>query len=238
MSAPLLSFVPARAITAPLVTFRDTLRKLCPPWLQNGLAEKVLYSIGVQLDAMGDAVVAGVKMRFPDLYSAEPLALIGAERRIRRGALEDDATYASRLRTWLMDHRTRGGPYALLTQLYRYYAPNTFRIDLLYKSGLRFSMELDGTINRDFMGGVDAPMWSRWVLIYYPGPHTPPYSDPELDDLAVIPREWIAEHCLAALFLFANPDDEIWDYPPERVWDEAPAWDSTDPIRIKISGEV
>jgi|GEM_PF-2869342 len=116
----------------PLTTFRDTLREKCPPWLRQGTAEKVLYSIGVLIDGFADALTAGLKMRFPGYYSAESLPHIGRERRIRRGRNESDAVYAPRLIRWLADHQRRGGPYALLAQLHAHFADAPFAIELLY----------------------------------------------------------------------------------------------------------
>lgn len=158
------------------LTFRDTLAQIVPPWLRNGTAARVLYSMGVQVDAMADAAVAAVKHRFPGLYSFEALSLVGRERRIRRGRQELDESYAVRLRRWLDDHRLRGGAYALLEQLFAHYHPSNFQIDLLYyPSALlegrarRFTLDIDGNITRgtiDWMPDYDAARWSRWWLFF------------------------------------------------------------------------
>lgn len=184
--------------TPTIVTFRDTLRRRSPTWLQHGVAEKILYAMGVQIDALADALVASIKIRFPGYYSDETLPLIGRERRIRRGRFESDATYAARLNRWLTDHRRRGGPYALLAQLYAHYAPNNFPITLIYRSGRRFRMDIAGNVIRDDVDfdtsgatlhdDVEPERWARWWLIYdwpeaLPDPGTwsepnTPWNDP------------------------------------------------------------
>lgn len=164
---------------AELRTFRDRVRDSVPPWLRHGVAEKVLYSIAIHLDGLADALTAGVKMRFPGLYSGESLPVIGRERRIRRGRVEVDAVYASRLTRWLDDHRRRGGPYALLAQLHASFAPENFPIDLVYYPSTvlgtpararRFQMDVDGNVVRDdvyWLPDNDAVHWARWWLLYF-----------------------------------------------------------------------
>lgn len=190
----------------PTPTYRDSLRKISPPWLQTGLAERTLYVLGAHLDAFGDAIVAGVKQRFPGLYSFDSLALLGRERRIARGLYEFDAPYATRLTRWFIDHQTRGGPYALLTQLWIHYAPNSFPIDLLYYNGTRYRLAADGTITRDSVSwrpDTDAARWARWVLFFYTDlwAVTDPTPD-EISDITAIPREWNAAHCFGKIVIF------------------------------------
>jgi len=204
-----------------IITFRDTLKRITPPWLQLGTAWRILYALAVQIDAAGDAVNAGVKLRFPNVYTAESLPNIGRERRIRRGLTESDENYAARLRRWFEDHRRRGGPYALLEQLYAHYAPNNFRIDFWYVSGRRFVMMPDGTITTDVPSMPDNDYWSRWALIYF----TDDYDISDAVDLAIIPREWIAAHCLGLLIVLPT-GGRLWDYPPDRPWNSTDTWNS------------
>jgi len=210
---------PNRAAT-PLITFRDTVWSICPPWLQTGTAQKILYAIAVQLDAAGDALVAGVKMRFPGLYSFDSLSEISRERRIRPGLNELDENFTLRLRRWFDDHRRRGGPYALLTQLYYHYAPNCPRMTLEYRSGMRFDMAPDGTVTRSLPIKPNFDQWSRWVLMIW-DVTVPPA------DVAVIPREWIAQHVFGDVVV-VPPDAELWDYPVDHVWNESGVWDTPD----------
>lgn len=201
-------------MTEELLTYRDSLRKISPPWLQTGLNEKILYSIGLQIDAFGDAMVAGVKSRFPGLYSFESLPLIGRERRIRRGRTEADESYAVRLTRWLTDHRRRGGPYALLAQLHAHFAPNNFPITLVYYSGRRFQMDVNGVVVRDHIvwsPDPDTARWARWWLFY----QTDAFPSPDaatIEDLKMVPREWNAAHCLGYVVLQPS-GAELIDYP-------------------------
>lgn len=202
-------------MTTPTRTFRDRLRRASPPWLQHGWAEKLLYAYGAQVDAFADALVAGVKMRFPNLYSPESLPLIGRERRIARGLLEDDATYASRLTRWLDDHRRRGGPYALLAQLHAYYHPNDFPVQLIYRSGRRYSMDVNGNVTRDditWSPDAQPDKWARWWLLMFTDAYPLPLSAQDTADIALIPTEWNAAHCFGSVILLPT-GGEIIDSP-------------------------
>jgi hypothetical protein len=232
--------------TEDVLTHRDTIRAISPPWLQRGIAEKILYSIAIHLDGLTDAVTAGVKLRFPNLYSNESLPLIGRERRISRGRIETDGVYASRLARWLDDHRRRGGPFAMLSQLHAHFAPANFPIELVYHSGRRFSMDTDGNVTMDDIVWAfddESTKWARWWLFYaWPTPLETDgiWSDPgtwddggvwdsnlspaEVRDIRLVPREWNAAHALGRIVLM-SPTAELWDYPP-GVWDEpGDVWD-------------
>lgn len=214
-----------------IVTFRDTMWRSVPPWLKIGTAQKYLYALAVQLDAAGDALVAGVKMRFPNLYSGDSLATIGAERRIRRGLEESNQNYAGRLTRWLEDHRVRGGAYALLNQLYVHYAPNNFPIVLSYPSGTRYFLDVTGNITWSRIENPPPiPNWARWSLLYF----TDDIDASDVEDLILIPRDWIAAHCFGEIILM-TAGTELWDYPPTALWDEAGAWNSLDaPFRVQV----
>lgn len=214
-----------------LLTFRDTIRRRSPPWLQRGLAEKILYSIGVLCDGFADALVAGVKQRFPGYYTYESLPLIGRERRMTRGRNETDSAYAGRLARFFTDHQLRGGPYALLSQLFIYYSPDTFPIDLVYYAGsARFHMDVAGEVTRDqvtWTPDTNAAKWARWWLFYYTEQWaaTPP-TDAELQDLRLIPRQWNAAHPFGYIVLFPT-GAELWNWPPGHLWDESGTWDTS-----------
>lgn len=130
-------------------------RKLTPPWLQRTEGAAVMEGIAQVLDEfVHDRIVQGVKLRFPGAppraLDEKALALIGRERRVRRGPGEDAATYAPRLRGWWDAHRTRGGPYALLEQLYAFFVGwLNVRMDVVYYSGTRRWIDASGTITHD-----------------------------------------------------------------------------------------
>jgi len=225
-----------------MLTFRDSLRKRVPWWLQFGWAERLLFAIGVHLDRLGDAAAAAVKFRFPGLYSDESMPLIGRERRIRRGRNEPASSYALRLRGWLDEtgHPTRGGPYAMLAQLHAYYAPNNFPIRLVYRSGRAFDMDVDGNVTKlDVAWSPDdePEKWARWWLIYEWPEALPPkrkYGDgikygegavygsgltsTETYDIRVLPREWNTAHAIGKVILL-SPGATIYGYPPRTYGD-------------------
>lgn len=237
-----------------LLTFRDTLRAKCPRWLQGGNAEKVLYAIGIQLDGLTEAVTAGVKLRFPGLYTDESLPQIGRDRRIRRGRAESAEIYATRLRRWLDDHPRRGGPYALLEQIHAYFATSPFAVSLVYFSGRTFDMDADGVITRgDITWAPDAEpeRWARWWL-FYEWPETiasdglwvdagvwddggvwdSDLTVEEVAELRDLPREWNAAHANGKLVLLSG-GVELWDY-PEGTWDEPGGIWGGSPVQLDI----
>lgn len=225
------------------VSFRDTLLQILPWWLRAGLGGKIANAIGIQLDGIADATVEAVKARFPNEARPDALALLGSDRKIRRGSAEPDAVYAPRLRRWLDDHRTRGNPYALLAQLHAYYAQARFPIELIYPtSGRRYTLALDGTVTRDDInfGDFDVANWARWVLIYHWPVSISPLglwgesgakwggnqnlwgiapgslSPAQVRDLVLVPTEWNAAHC-RGLIVLLSPGRRVWGYPP-RKW--------------------
>lgn len=212
-------------------TLRDALYASVPTWLQGTYGFRFLYSIALQLDALLDALIAGIKLRFPGLYSFESLPYVGRERRIRRGREESDENYSTRLLRWREDHKTRGNAYALLAQLYAHYAPSNFVIQLVYKSGRRFTMAVDGTITVDYVApSAPQAQWARWTLFYFteewPTPET--VTPDDKNDLTMIPKEWIAGHVIGKLVLMPT-GVELWNYhvPPMQwnnhsLWNKAP----------------
>jgi hypothetical protein len=215
-------------------TYRDAIRDISPPWLRKGNAEKLGYSLGVVVDDFAEALNASIRIRFPGVYSTESLPLIGRERRIRRGRTETDAVYASRLTRWLTDHRRRGGPYAMLAQVFAHYAPNNFNIELIYRSGRQFAMDTAGAVVRsDISWSPDSTpsLWAHWWLIYHwPDPvaasgtwddePTTVWDDTatvwdsdlspqDVEDIRLVPKEWNAAHCIGTIRLIDSSSNQI-----------------------------
>jgi len=226
-----------------LIKFVDTLLQILPWWLRSGLGGKIAFALGKQLDGVGDATTEAAKIRFPDPARPDALALLGSDRKIRRGSVEPDEVYAPRLRRWLDDHRTRGNPYAMLAQLHAYFAQAPFPIELIYPTGRRYSLATDGTVTRDDLQYWDNPnpaQWAHWTLIY----HWPTAINPlglwggsgakwggnlnlwgiapgsltpaQVRDLVLVPTEWNAAHCRGVIVML-SPGRRIWGYPP-RKW--------------------
>lgn len=170
---------------------------------------------------MIDRVRDGVKLRFPNADQPDALAVIGNERRIRRGPSESDASYASRLLTWWEDHRERGGPYALLRQMHAYFFDSgNPQIDVIATSGLRHSIDSDGEITRDSISWAASGGWANiWIVFHLPSliAVTPTYQE----IISAVPREWSAAHIQNITIVLIAPDYELWDYPqPVGDWDD------------------
>jgi hypothetical protein len=238
-----------------MLTFRDTIRQISPPWLRRGNAEKLLYALALPFDALAEAVASAVKLRFPGVYSPESLPYLGRDRRIRRGRNENSHVYAERLTRWLDDHRSRGGPYAMLAQLHAHYAPEAFDIELVYFSGRTFSLDPDGNVtisDIEWLPDADEAKWARWWLFFHwPDPigldgtwgdgalwgdggvWGYDLSSEDVDDLRSVPREWNAAHAVGRLVLLFE-GVELWGY-PEGTWGEpGGVWGS--PVLLNIGG--
>lgn len=158
--------------------FEAAVVRVSPAWLRRKWGRKLMESLAAPLDELADNTAAAAKLRFPDPLVPDALARIGAERRIRRGAGESATTYARRLRRWWDDHRRRGGPYALLGQLYFFFRDTlNVRKDLVYHSGTR-RWQAGGVITDapDTLVTRDAITWNAdgtiewaqfWVFFYF-----------------------------------------------------------------------
>jgi hypothetical protein len=236
------------------ITFRDSLRKLSPRWLQGAIGGRLLYSMAVQMDALADACVEAVKLRYPGAAPSEALSYIGRDRRMSRGIAEPDDTYAARLRGWLDAHAGRGGPYAMLAQIRAHYLPTTFSAQLVYRSGRRYSMDTSGVVTVDTIPFDinDVPeKWARFWLFYawpFPvdadgtwdsaglwddgGVWDSTLSSLEVADLRLVPREWSAAHAQGVVVLLSS-DRELWDY-PAGTWSDPGVWETFGPAEMAI----
>jgi hypothetical protein len=163
-------------VTAP--NFRDNLT--VPAWLRAGLGRKILYAIAVHADLLADAVAQAVKHRFPGhTYYSDANDLSGRDRKIRRGIGEPEDVYSARLAAWQQTHATRGGPYAMLREIfnrYRYSQSGPFHVELWSQNGQRYVMNTDGEITNDqtrtgygsshgrWQFDADLFKWARWWL--------------------------------------------------------------------------
>jgi hypothetical protein len=154
-----------------MLNFRDVARNKSPRWLTGYWGERFIYSLIVQLDAIGDGLIDGVKARLPG-FNVDALPLLARDRRLLRGPSESDDSFALRLRGWLDAHRRTGSPVALLSQLRAYLLPESpnVTIDLIANSGQKFSINTAGVIS--FASGSwdwdsHPELWSRfWIVIH------------------------------------------------------------------------
>ena len=222
--------------------FEFAILRIVPPWLRRDIGGAYLSSIGEVVDEHVDRAAAGVSLRFPNGSRTDALSLIGAERKILRGPGEDSVTYAARLRKWLDSHRTRGGAYALLEQLYEYFrASLSVPMEVVGNSGVRVLVDSDGNITRDTIlwGGDGTANWARiWVMINLPDTDLPvpildangepvldgggnptftdvdifSLTDAERELLCAVPRAWSAAHIDQTRVVLLHPDSELWGY--------------------------
>lgn len=218
-----------------MLTFRDRVKRIVPPWLRRFWASRIMYSFAIFFDLLVDAVTAGVHLRFPGYYSEETLAFIGRGRRIPRGPNESAASYALRLVTWLDAHGTRGGPYSMLQQLHAFWG-GAFPMFILYPSGMRYSLATDGTITRDVVDWEipETAKWARWFLFMnWPddsvlddgiwddagawddgGAWDSALTTDEIGEIRAVPELWNAAHGNGEIILLRSTDD------PEDHWND------------------
>lgn len=214
-----------------VLDFVDAFVNVAPPWLRRTRGAKLLRAFGDVTATVFHATSDGVAARFPGAVAGavDALPYIGRDRRILRGPAEDDATYAARLRTWWDAHRRRGGPYAMLEQLYLYLVNTEPRQwDLVYRNGVRFILDgVAGGVTRDKLDDITiAPQWARAVLIALYDDY-PEISLAQRDAYTAIPREWSAAH-MQPIPTVAVWGGGVWDYPDDGLyWDSAPDeyWD-------------
>ena len=232
------------------VDFAVALVRRCPPWLQRAIGGAFIRGLGDPLDTVRDLTAEAVDARFPRATRPDALPYIGRDRKIIRGLNEPAATYAVRLRRWLTDHKTRGGPYALLRQLEAYYASSPRQIELVYHSGTRYTLDpttLDvdglGTITRDaitWRTGSDPLKWSMaWVFIRYDA--APAVTYDEAQSVIAIVNDWTAGHVIMACPHGVYPSGGmVWDYPPGVLWDDLSAvlWDDEQAVDFCLVEDV
>jgi len=226
-----------------MLTFRDTLLRIVPRWLQGYWSSRYLYAFGVILDAIADTYVAAVKFRFPGVYSPESLPPLGKERGIRRGLEETDEAYALRLSRWWEDRKRDGHPYALLHQLQGVLFPHRPRIRVVNQGGTWFTLNEGGSTEihrREWDWDGDADAWSRFWVIIYPPPElwTPrgKWGDgskwgegtwgtsamrPQIETVRTLVRTWQGAHsrCEKIIIAFDPSSFDPDTTPPEALPD-------------------
>lgn len=232
-------------------TFRSRFASFLPTWLKGFYALRLFWAIALHFDAVVEMAVRAIKLRYPNVYSNETLPLLSRERKMIRGKYETDEQYGERLDQAWQAHSLRGGPYALLEQVWFHYRPNNFEATLIYPGGAEFVLHVDGTIARSnvYLGTELAPdQWANWYLVLawptdiaddgtWDGDDAiwddggvwdysiDDLSAAEVDDLRAVPTAWNAEHCFGHVVLL-GPSVELWDF-PDGTWDEGDEdWDT------------
>lgn len=152
--------------------FRTVFKTLAPSWLTSGEGERVLFSLGLMLDATAERMRQALVLRFPD-YTEDKTSLdyLGRDRLLIRGIDETAARYASRLIAWRYPygHRVRGNAWALLDQVRSYFqdagGSDQATIDV---TGNQRVMWADGGRARAALGPVNYDgdfTWPRFVVL-------------------------------------------------------------------------
>lgn len=241
-----------------MLNFRELVFTIIPTWLRRGIAARLMFTLALYLDVLIELTASAVRLRFPGAYGSEPLPYLGRERRIRQGLGETDAHWAVRLQGYLETHKDRGGPYPMLEQIwehYRYQPDGAFPVHLVYTSGARFDMGVDGVVTRHgFEGvGLGPEEWAVWKLVYeWPTPIATDgtWDDPgtyddngvwdseltldQVTDMRLIPTEWNNGYCFGQLVVL-SPGQALWDV-PVQLWDDGGTWDEdeADPVLVGI----
>lgn len=210
---------------------------MLPPWLLRTEGLKLIGAFADVIDDHRDRFVAGVKLRFPGLYTLEGVEKIGRERRLRRGPNEDAEVFAARLQRWWEDHRTRGNGYALLEQMLAYLVGTLDPpYDVVSYLGVRHVMDTDEEITRDKItwGTDETGLWARiWAFLYTTASTV---DDATLESYAAIVRDWIPGHVIGYVVVI-HPDTRLWDYPqPVPDWDDGWDWDDGPTIKDVTEG--
>jgi hypothetical protein len=215
------------ADTPQRLTFRDQLLNICPKWLKSTYIGAVMYAIGIHLDAFADELIEGIQKRWPVDSSEDAAQQFELDRQIDRGIDEPWETYQVRLRRWRIDHRGRGGPYALLNQLHAYWA-GAFNISLHYygTNTSFFAMATNGAITRSTATDTSRTC-GYWSLTYdWPTPLPAPYTwgtgkwgdgrvwgsgltPAQVASLRKVPRKWGNAHSRGYLVLLYNNIDSL-----------------------------
>jgi hypothetical protein len=155
-----------------MITFRSIFQVLGPGWLTSGDGGKVLYSIGVLLDATLERMRQALVLRFPEhAETDEALSYLGRDRQIIRGINEPADRFAARLKAWRYPygHRVRGNAWSVLDQIRNYFlgagGSEQATVD---RTGNQNFMTADGDLARSSLGTIDfdgGTHWARFVTL-------------------------------------------------------------------------
>lgn len=214
--------------------FQRLVLRVVPPWLLRARGARYLQSTAAMLDELADRTTRSAQLRFPTATQEDALPAIGRDRKIQRGPSESASSYVARLRVWLDAHANRGGPYALLGQLYGFHG-GARPIDLVSVVGVRYVLSTTGEITRESgvvwleEPGADVARWARvWVIHRYdadPGALTATQRAQFLS----VPLAWNGGHSIMTVGLAWDGFCTVWDYAWTATWDELDAlgltWD-------------
>lgn len=117
------------------IGLRDVIKKLSPPWLATGIAERFLYNIALLADALVEKLSQGIKARFPSVAHPTALPILSQDRLIVQGPNETNAHFIPRLQQWLLTWAFAGAPRGKLSQLAGYFSPLSLFLGQVNQAG-------------------------------------------------------------------------------------------------------
>lgn len=161
------------------MTIRDSIAAIVPEWLDGFVAKRLMWSIGLVLDADWTLTEEGIKARMPGVGTPEALPYIGADRLIDKGPAESNESYAARLSSAFDTWRGAGNPYKLLEQLRSYFLPSPPALRVVSDNSIWHEIDpTTGDVTRTKVSPrnwvwdpfaadlTDTPRWHRgWVII-------------------------------------------------------------------------
>ena len=177
--------------------FRDSLRRIVPPWLSERVASgmtvgfRTLQGMIAPLDDATDRLVQGVQAAWPGLGTPSALAFVGRNRGMIRGKGESDLNYGSRLTRWLDRWRITGSQEAIARAIHEYVSGRP-KVRVVNRAGICVTVGHDDTLTKtDVKWDWDSKTnpervgyWSElWVIVY-----TPPWSEsgPQLNSPSAV----------------------------------------------------
>lgn len=134
----------------PILPFRDRIKTLSPPWLQDGTGERFMYCPGTGIDADLEALTQSTLAHMPTRGTADALKTIGADRGpIVQGPNEPDASFRVRLQKAPALWAKWGSPFAILEQLAAFFLPAFPTLYLVTDSGHWYTLVPGPTGNRE-----------------------------------------------------------------------------------------
>lgn len=162
-------------------TFRDSVKKISPPWLQGFWGYRLMYSIAIQMDGIADMLTEGVLARMPGFGTHDALQYSGNDKQILRGFAESDESYIQRLQTALDVWKIAGNAQSIILELAGYVSPLTPRfryvVNGVDESGTRIAdwITVEAGVVTYFRANPNNWDWDgsfsqvRFWIIVYPG---------------------------------------------------------------------
>ena len=160
---------------------RDLIKTISPTWLQTGVAEKLLYTLGLDGDALLEKLNQGMRAHIPGQGDTSALPLLGSDRLLTQGFNESAASFGARLSMAFDDWSHAGNARSVLRQVLAYVSPPQPNARYVSQSSV-WDEYLPGdntaaTAPRHYLANnwnwdkTTRPMpaqsfWRRWLILY------------------------------------------------------------------------